>query len=70
MKKFAMTCTCGDEFTTEANSKEEAVEKMMAQMTPEEMQKHMEEKHPGQPMPTPEQARANMEATVHEVMAA
>lgn len=67
MKKFQFTCSCGDNFTVDAMTKEEAVEKMMAKMTPEAMTKHMEEKHPGQPMPNPEQAKASMMATIQEM---
>ncbi len=67
MKKFAFTCSCGEEFTVDAMTKEEAVQKMMAMMTPEKMKEHMDTKHPGQPMPNPEQAKANMEASIREV---
>lgn len=42
--------------TVEASSREEAVAKMKAMMTPEMIAQHMGEKHPGEPLPSLEQA--------------
>jgi len=51
MQKYSMTCTCGQAFTVEAATQEEAVTKMKEQMTPEAVKAHWDEKHAGQPMP-------------------
>ena len=67
MATWEMACSCGDTFQVEGDSKEHAVDAMMAQMTPDAMAQHMAEKHPGEPTPTPEQARQGMMATAHTV---
>jgi len=68
MAKWVATCTCGDDSEpVEADTKEGAVDKIMEQMTPEAVAAHMAEKHPGQAVPSQEEARAGVEATVHEV---
>ena len=67
MATWEMSCSCGDTFQVDANSKEEAVETMMGRMTPEAMQQHVAEKHPGETPPTREQAREGMMATAHTV---
>jgi len=68
MAQWQSTCTCGMVVgPVEANSKEEALDKMMDIMTPEAIQQHMAEKHPGEPVPSPEQARTNLASTVEPV---
>lgn len=56
--KFSSTCSCGDVMTVDAGSKEEAVTKLQAMMTEDAIAKHMAEKHPGDPVPSMEQAHA------------
>ena len=67
MAKWQSTCICGDTMDVEANSKEEAIDKTMAMMTPDSISAHMAEKHSGQPVPSQEETRAGVESTIHEV---
>ncbi len=63
MQKFTTTCTCGDVMETEASSLDEAVTKFQGMMTEEAIKAHMDEKHPGQPVPTKEQANEMIKQT-------
>lgn len=67
MNAYSMTCTCGQVMTVEADSREEAVEKLKAMTTENTISQHMAEKHPGEPVPTKEQADAMIEQTTKEV---
>jgi len=67
MATWEMSCSCGDTFQVPGDTKEQAVDAMMEQMTPEAMQQHMAEKHAGEPAPSREQAREGMLATAHTV---
>jgi hypothetical protein len=67
MKKYSMTCTCGDTVSVDAESREDAVSKMTAMMTPEAVAQHYAEKHAGQEVPSAEQEVAMIEETVQEV---
>ena len=67
MKKYSLTCTCGHVDTVEAVSREEAVEMIKAKWTPEAIDQHMKEKHPGEPAMTKEMADAHVEAHTQEV---
>ena len=67
MAKWQSTCTCGDTMDVEAGSKEEAIDKTMAMMTPDAVAAHMTVKHSGQPVPSLEETRAGVESTIHEV---
>jgi hypothetical protein len=53
----------------DANSKEEAVGMMMQHMAdnPDWVQKHMAEKHAGQPAPSMEEQKASLMATAVEI---
>ena len=66
MMKYSMKCTCGDVLTCDAANRDEAVAKFKGMMTPDAVLKHFTEKHPGQPVPTPEQEQANIEQAVVE----
>ena len=66
MMKYSMKCTCGHVFTCDAANRDEAVAKFKGMMTPDAVQKHFAEKHPGQPVPSPEQEQANIEQAVVE----
>lgn len=59
--KFSMKCTCGHEITVDAESREDAIEKIKAIMTPDEIAKHMADKHAGQPVPSNDQVYAMIE---------
>lgn len=45
-----MTCSCGDVMSCDASTLEEAVTQMKNMMSQEAINKHMEEKHPGDPV--------------------
>lgn len=68
MKKFSMTCTCGDVMTVEAMDQAEAVSKMKAMMTPEAVAAHFAEKHAGDSVPSQEEMAAMIESNLVEVM--
>jgi hypothetical protein len=57
MAAWEMTCTCGDTVRGEGETKEEAVDAVLASWTPEMVAAHVAEKHPGQ-QPSLEQSRA------------
>ena len=63
---YSFKCTCGHVVTADAQSREEAVDKLMGVMTPEAVVAHIAEKHPGEPVPTPEQERAMVAQTLVE----
>lgn len=64
MNSFSMTCTCGHTMTAEAGTREEAVQKIKAMMTPAAIAQHMAEKHPGQPALAVNQVHAMIEQAV------
>jgi len=49
--KFEMKCTCGEVFSVEAETKDQAVSKVKEEMTPEVVKSHFAEKHHGQSAP-------------------
>lgn len=63
---YSFKCSCGHVVTADAQSREEAVDKIMELMTPEAVAAHMAEKHPGEQVPTPEEERAMVAQTVVE----
>ena len=63
MANYEMACSCGDKMQMDGGTKEEAVDKLMAVMTPEAVTAHMAEKHDGAPAPSPEDTRAGFLAT-------
>jgi len=50
MRKFSMTCSCGDVMSCDAPTLEEAITQMKNMMTQEAIDQHMKEKHPGGPV--------------------
>lgn len=68
--KFQMQCNCGDIMTVDAANKEEAIAKLKAMMTQEAVNKHMLEKHSGQPVPSLDQVHMMIEQKTQEVAAA
>ncbi|OHA20323.1 MAG: hypothetical protein A2836_03025 [Candidatus Taylorbacteria bacterium RIFCSPHIGHO2_01_FULL_45_63] len=67
MKTYSMTCRCGDVMKVEAESRNEAVAKLKARMTLDEVKRHMDEKHPGEPLSSQEQIAMEIEKGVVEV---
>lgn len=67
MKKFKITCTCGDDMFVDAADQPAAVEAFKAMMTQEAVNAHFAEKHAGQPVPSMDEVAA-MCATATEVM--
>jgi hypothetical protein len=68
MANWQMTCSCGDTMQMDGDSREAAVDKLMAVgMTPEAIEAHMAEKHPGQPVPSASQTRDGLLATATAV---
>lgn len=64
---YEMKCDCGEKMTVEALSQEEAIRKMKDMMTEEAIKQHMATKHPGQSVPTVEQAYAMIEENLKQV---
>lgn len=64
MGSFSMTCTCGHVLKADASTREEAVKKIKAMMTPNAIAQHFAEKHPGQPTLPVTQVHAMIEQGV------
>jgi hypothetical protein len=64
---FEMKCDCGKTVSVDAASREEAIQKVKEIMTADAIKEHMASEHPGQPVPTPEQAHANIEQNLRQV---
>lgn len=65
--KYSFTCSCGDETTVDAATREEAVQKIKDMMNDEAVAAHMAEKHSGQQAPTKEQVDVQIEQNVRGV---
>lgn len=63
--KYSLKCTCGDVVTVDAGSREEAVEKIKAQMGGQ-VDSHMAEKHPGEAVPSAEEFNQMVEMNTVE----
>lgn len=66
MKKFSMTCSCGDVMNMEAANRKAAVGKFKAMMTADMVAKHMAEKHPGKPVMAVAAVHAMIDQSVKE----
>lgn len=64
--KYSFKCTCGQIMTVDGNNREEALQNAKDMMTEEAVKSHMEEKHPGQPVPSQDQVYAMIEETLVE----
>jgi len=64
---FEMKCDCGKTVTVEAANRDEAVQKVKEIMTEDAIKEHMASGHPGQPVPTPEQAHARIEQNLAQI---
>jgi len=61
MKKYSMKCSCGHVLTVDANTREEAVEKMKAMMDQNALDQHWTENHQNDTMPKPTLEQAHMQ---------
>ena len=64
---YEMKCDCGTTVTVEAADRNEAIQKVKEIMTEEAINEHIASEHPGQPVPTPEQAHAMIEKNLTQV---
>lgn len=64
---FEVACDCGETMSVEASTREEAVKKMKEMMTEDAIKQHIETKHPGQPVPTVQQAHAMIDQDLKPV---
>jgi hypothetical protein len=64
---YEMKCDCGKTVSVDAANRDEAIQKIKGIMTEDAIKEHMAAEHPGQPVPTPEQAYANIEKNLTEV---
>jgi hypothetical protein len=65
--KYELGCECGEKVSVDASSHEEALTKVKEIMNEDAIKKHLEEKHPGQPLMTIEQAHAMVDKNLHMV---
>jgi hypothetical protein len=65
--KYEMNCDCGKTVSVEAASREEAIGKVKEIMNEDAIIEHMASDHPGQPVPTVEQAHAMIEQNLNQV---
>lgn len=64
---YSMTCTYGDTMKVSAATREEAVTQLKGMMTEEAIAQHMQEKHPGDPVPSVADVHAMIEKTTQAV---
>ena len=67
--KYSMQCTCGHTITVDAESKEDAISQIKGVMTPNEIAKHMDQKHKGQAIPSNDQVYAMITQTTQAMAA-
>lgn len=60
MKKYSFKCTCGHVVTVDANTREEAVEKMKAMMDQNGVDQHWAQNHQNDTMPKPTVEQTHM----------
>ncbi len=65
--KYEMECNCGETVSVDASSHEEALTKVKGIMNEDAIKQHMQDKHPGQPLMTIEQAHAMVDQNLHPV---
>jgi hypothetical protein len=64
---YEMKCDCGKTVAVEAADRDEAIIKVKEIMTADAIKEHMASEHPGQPVPTPEQAHDMIEQNLLQV---
>ena len=67
MKKYSMTCSCGDTMNVEAESREDAVSTLKGMMTQVAIDDHCNKNHPGMRL-TESEVHAQIEDKVVEEM--
>jgi hypothetical protein len=65
---YEMKCDCGKTVSVEAANQDEAIQKVKEIMNKEAIEEHMASDHPGQPVPTIEQAHAMIHQNLKQVM--
>lgn len=65
---YEMKCDCGKIVKVDAANRDEAIRKVKDIMTEDAINEHMASEHPGQPVPTPQQAHARIEQTLTQVV--
>lgn len=63
---YSFKCSCGDVVIANADTREEAIDKIAQAMTQEMVEAHMKEKHPGDHVPSAEEERAMIAQEVKE----
>jgi len=66
MAQYSMTCSCGHEYSVDAESKDQAIDQLKGMMPDDKIAEHFAEKHPGDPVPTREQADGMIEQMTKE----
>jgi hypothetical protein len=64
---YEMKCDCGKTVSVEAATREEAIQQVKGIMNEEAIKEHMASEHPGQPVPTVEQAHSMIEQNLKQV---
>jgi hypothetical protein len=64
---YEMKCDCGKTVSVEAANRDEAIQKVKEIMNEEAIKEHMASEHPGEPVPTVEQAHARIEQNLKQV---
>lgn len=64
---YEMKCDCGKTVSVEAINRDEAIQKVKEIMTADAIKEHMASEHPGEPVPTLEQAHARLEQYLKQV---
>jgi hypothetical protein len=64
---YEMKCDCGKTVSVEASDRDEAIRKVKEIMTEDAIKEHMAAEHPGQPVPTPEEAHVRIEQNLRQV---
>lgn len=69
MSEYSMACSCGDLMNCEADSRDEAVEKLQGIMTEETIEAHFAAKHPGDDVPGLEEIHSQISQNLQLAMA-
>ncbi len=63
---YAAQCRCGIKMKTDADSKDDAIKHLINMMSPNALNVHMADRHPGSPIPSQEDVRQMIESTIRE----
>ena len=64
---YEMKCDCGKTVSVDADNRDAAIQKVKEIMNEDAIKEHMAAEHPGQPVPTAEQAHAMINQNLKEV---